>query len=370
MSNQLPFPEGIVAFGQMFPDERACEQYLFSLRHPDGFVCPKCGATKFYEKESLQVVQCPSHHLTRLTAGTIMHRTKQALQTWFWAAYFVSTHTPGMSAVQFQKHLQIPNYETAFQLLHKMRAALVAPDREALSGVIEMDETYIHNNNQDKSIIIGAIEVEERRVTPDSKHKGPRLLEQRPLVAGRLRLKVIPDETAISFLGFASKNVLRGAVIHTDGDPSYNGLASLGYEHKPKVQGKGKTAVYGLDHMHRAFSNLKNWLSGTHHDAVLPKHMQAYCNEFVYRHNRRGNPWSAFNRCLGLAADAETWPEYDTLYHAGEPGGWVHPNPRPDAVVYMQLLAAADDPLAEWMGERKDEIEALIRGVMDHRKGF
>jgi len=326
--NKLPFPEGIIAFQTMFPDERACEQYLFSMRHPNGFVCETCGSTKYYEKKDLKIVQCPNHHLTSLTAGTIMHRTKQPLQTWFWAAYFISTHTPGISAVQFQKHLQITNYETAFQLLHKMRSALVAPDRDSLSGVIEMDETYIRNSNQDKSIIIGAIEVVERKITPTSKHQGPRLLEKRPQVAGRLRLKVIPDETAVSFLDFTTKNIVRGSVIHTDGDPSYNRLDSLGYDHRPKVQGKGKTAVYGLDHIHRAFSNLKTWLSGTHHDAVLPKHIQAYCNEFVYRHNRRENPWAAFNRCLGLGSQAETWPEYLTLYKAGEEGGWMHPNPR------------------------------------------
>ena len=328
--NALPFPTGIVQFTQMFPDERACEAYLFTMRHPDGFRCATCGTTKFYEYDGLRAVQCPNHHLTRLTAGSIMHRTKQPLQTWFWAAYFVSAHTPGMSAVQFQKHLQIKNYETAFQLLHKVRSALVAPKREALAGVVEMDETFIQNKNQDGVIIIGAIEVRER-VKPEvggyeGKYQGGKLLEKRPTIAGRVRLHVIPDETAVSFLGFTSQNVASGTTIHTDGDPSYNGLGNLGYDHRPKVQGKGKAAVYGLEHMHRAFSNFKTWLSGTHHDAVLPKHMQAYCNEFVYRHNRRGNPWAAFNRSLGLAAVPVAWPEYQTLYAAGEEGGWVHPS--------------------------------------------
>lgn len=333
MSTTLPFPAGIVQFGEMFPDERACEAYLFAMRHPDGFRCPTCGAAKFYEYDSLHVVQCPSHHLTRLTAGTIMHRTKQSLQTWFWAAYFVSAHTPGMSAVQFQKHLQINRYETAFHLLHKLRSALVAPEREPLAGVIEMDETFIQNKNQDGVIVIGAIEVRERAKPKigdyAGKYVGGKLLAHRPTVAGRVRLRVIADESAVSFLGFASENVLCGATIHTDGDPSYNMLGSRGYDHKPKVQGKGKAAVYGLEHLHRAFSNFKTWLSGTHHDAVLPKHMQAYCNEFVYRHNRRGNPWAAFNRCLGLGAGAAIWPEYQTLYSAGEEGGWVHPNVSP-----------------------------------------
>ena len=162
---------------------------------------------------------------------------------------------------------------------------------------------YYSNKAGYRAIIIGAIEVKERAwVDPEvpGQYKGGKIAEKRPFIAGRLRMHVIPDETAVSFLGFTTKNVDRGAVIHTDGDPSYNGLGSLGYDHRPKVQGKGKMAVYGLDHIHRAFSNFRTWLSGTHHDAVLPKHVQAYCNEFVYRHNRRGSPWTAFNRRLGL----------------------------------------------------------------------
>lgn len=328
--NKLPFPTGIVAFQRMFPDEEACERYLFQLRFPDGFVCPKCGSTKGYPYDGFKVIQCPRKHLTSLTSGTIMHKTKQPLQTWFWAAYFMATHTPGISAVQFQKQLQIPRYETAFQLLHKVRAALVAPDRELLKGEVEMDETFTKNRNQDKVIIIGAIEVRQRPVKGEQGYKGGKLIEKRPTVAGRLRLQVIPDETADSFIGFATKSVKEGAKISTDGDPSYNQLAAYGYFHVQGVQGKGKKAVYGLEHIHRAFSNFKTWLSGTHHDAVSPQHMQAYANEFVYRHNRRDMPWVAFNRCMGLSARATDRPEYETLYRAGQEGGWVHPNPKGD----------------------------------------
>ncbi len=40
------------------------------------------------------------------------------------------------------------------------------------------------------------------------------------------------------------------------------------------------------------------------HPGVSSKHMQAYVNEFVLRHNRRSNPMAAFQTILGLAADA------------------------------------------------------------------
>jgi hypothetical protein len=35
-----------------------------------------------------------------------------------------------VSAVQFQRQLGLKRYETAFQLLHKLRAGMVRPDRD------------------------------------------------------------------------------------------------------------------------------------------------------------------------------------------------------------------------------------------------
>ena len=72
-----------------------------------------------------------------------------------------------------------------------------------------------------------------------------------------------------------------------------------------------------------SFGNFKTWILGTHH-GVSSKHMQAYVNEFVFRHNRRSNPMAAFQTILGLAAHAEG-PTYDGLYAVGDEGGWVHP---------------------------------------------
>ena len=39
----------------------------------------------------------------------------------------------------------------------------------------------------------------------------------------------------------------------------------------------------------RAMGNMKQWLLGTFHGVGRPQ-LQAYLDEFVFRHNRRGNP--------------------------------------------------------------------------------
>ena len=64
---------------------------------------------------------------TGLTVGTVMERSHTPLNVWFWAAYLVASQTPGMSAVQFQRQLGLSRYETAFQILHKLRSGMVRP---------------------------------------------------------------------------------------------------------------------------------------------------------------------------------------------------------------------------------------------------
>jgi len=80
-----------------------------------------------------------------LTAGTVMQDTRTPLSTWFWGAYLMTTQTPGMSAAQFQRQLGLTRYETAFTLLHKLRAGMVRPDRDKIGEVwgVEIDECYV-----------------------------------------------------------------------------------------------------------------------------------------------------------------------------------------------------------------------------------
>jgi hypothetical protein len=70
----------------------------------------------------------------------VLHGTRLTLSDWFSAAYLVATHTPGISAVQLQRQLGLKRYETAWGLLQKLRRAMVRPERERLSGEVEVDE--------------------------------------------------------------------------------------------------------------------------------------------------------------------------------------------------------------------------------------
>jgi hypothetical protein len=119
----LPFPRSLPEFQRLFPDDAACARYLETARWREGFVCPLCGAAgePFRIATRPGVLRCRKcRRDTGLTAGTVMERTHTPLNTWFWAAYLVSSHTPGMSAVQFQRQLGLTRYATAHAIFTRL----------------------------------------------------------------------------------------------------------------------------------------------------------------------------------------------------------------------------------------------------------
>ena len=137
MSTDLPFPKSLPDFQRLFPDDAACAKYLEAIRFRDGFVCPHCNASGEPGRLSTRphVLRCRScRKETRLMAGTTMQDSHTPLSVWFWGAYLLTSMTPGMSAVQFQRQLGLTRYETAFQILHKLRSGMVRPKRDPFNS--------------------------------------------------------------------------------------------------------------------------------------------------------------------------------------------------------------------------------------------
>ncbi len=326
----LPFPRSLPEFQHLFPDDRACASYLERARWSKAFACPSCSESgePFRFANRPGVLRCRACRKdTSLTAGTIMERTRTPLSTWFWAAYLVSTQTPGLSAVQFQRQLGLSRYETAFQILHKLRAGMVRSNVDRIGGegeVVEMDETLVGGETRGEgsgrhhmTYVVGAVEVKQRENAPQT----AREMRRQGTYAGRLRLRVVPDRQGATLREFTRETIAQRTLVRTDGWAGYEQIdVECGVEHHPVVEGGDPTiAERQLPLVHLVFSNLKTWLLGTHH-SVSDKHLQAYLNEFVFRFNRRFYPFNGFRSLLGIGATAEA-PTYDSLYD----GTWDHP---------------------------------------------
>ena len=258
-----------------FADETACREYLFGLRWPTGFVCPECGARQAWRLRK-GLWQCRGcRQQVSVTAGTIFESSHLAMRVWFRAMWQMTSQKNGISALGLQRVLGLGSYKTAWAMLHKLRRAMVRPDRDRLSGRVEVDEAFWGarepgmrggRETEEKALIIAAVEL-----------KG--------LGMGRVRLRSIPNTDRITLHTFIQDSVEPGSTGCTDGLQAYREL--VGYRHERHIQEHQRRGDYVLPHVHRVFSLLKRWLLGTHQGAIGHPHLDDYLNEFTFRFNRR-----------------------------------------------------------------------------------
>ena len=145
------YPRSLIDFQRLFPDDAACAAYLAAQRWPEGFCCPACGHDAAWALRAKPwTYECRGcRRQTSVKAGTILHGSKLSLTVWFWAAYLMATHSNGISALQLQKQLGLGSYKSAWLLCAKLRRAMLAPERNLLTGLIEIDETTIRHRTKE-----------------------------------------------------------------------------------------------------------------------------------------------------------------------------------------------------------------------------
>lgn len=271
------YPRTVLELENRFGTEEACREYLFRLRWPNGFVCPRCGQAGGWLASRGRVVCRACRHQTSVTAGTIFQDTRKPLRLWFRAIWLIISQKNGASAVSVQQVLGLGSYLTAWTWLHKLRRAMVRPGRELLCGRVEVDETYVGGEGKGsfgrgtgKELVAIAAEEDGRGI-------------------GRIRMRRITDASRPSLHGFIQDSVAPGSIVHTDGLPAYDRLENKGYGHEVTVLlgQDAEAATRLLPRVHRVASLLKRWLLGTHQGAVRPDYLDYYLDEFTFRFNRR-----------------------------------------------------------------------------------
>lgn len=249
---------------------------------------------------------------TSVTAGTIFHRSHTPLSTWFAAVWFVTSQKNGISAQGLQDALGFGSYETAWAWLHKLRRAMVRPERELLGTdpavIVELDQSFLGGRSagkpggsSDKSPITIAVERNPRG----------RL--------GRVRLEVADKSGGLDMIEFATHVVAPGATIHTDGARVFTRLTAAGYTHLVSPSSKGGNRVENPDAVmagpHMVSSLLKRWTAGTLHSRLSYQHLPYYLDEFTFRFNRRNSRARGmlFYRLLQQAVDTDPHPLKDLI---------------------------------------------------------
>ncbi|WP_223823930.1 IS1595 family transposase [Candidatus Enterovibrio escicola] len=213
-------------------------------------------------------------------AGTLFDKTRTPLKDWLAAIWYITNQKSGVSALGLQGLLGLGSYQTAWSMLHRLRRAMVVSERGSLSGVVEVDETFLSARNDARGhapqldskniVIIVAVE----------------LLE--PKGFGRIRLGRVNRASQADVIPFIKKNIEPKTLIHTDGSPIYGTLQDHGYRRNKFVQiGSPIPPHKTLPGVHRIASLLKRWLLGTHQGSIQPKQLDHYLYEYTFRFNRR-----------------------------------------------------------------------------------
>ena len=318
------YPQDQLDFEERFATDQACREYLEELRWPEGFVCPRCQGTKAWREGRGRQMCAGCLYPVSATTGTIFQDTRKPLRLWFRAAWHVTSQKHGASALGLQRVLGLGGYLTAWSWLHKLRRAMVRPKRDTLSGMVEVDETYV-----------GGMAEGKRGRGADHKALVVIAAEENGKGIGRIRMSRVADASAASLEGFVQSAVAPGSRIHTDGWDGYGGLSALGYAHELSVlRGLDCSAPATLlPRVHRVAALLKRWLLGTHQGAVRPDPLDYYLDEYTFRFNRRTSRsrGKLFYRLIQQAVQVEPSPYKQMV--GGKPLSTLSPQPVGGTVV-------------------------------------
>ena len=275
--SQEDYPKNFEEFINRFQTEEDCFNYVFKVRWPDGFICPRCKGIKAWKttRNLMHCTQCG--HQTSLTSGTIFQDTRKPLKLWFHVMWWVVSQKNGASAKNLKDVMGFKCYKTTWVWLHKLRRAMIRYGRELLKDTVEVDEAYIGGEEKKvkgrkiskKTLVVVAVEEVDNQI-------------------GRVRFRCIPNASEENLIPFVQENIEPGSTVITDGWKGYNAIKSKGYCHEvKKIAGSGKEASDLLPNVHLVISLVKRWLMGTHQGAVSSEHLQYYLDEYAFRFNRR-----------------------------------------------------------------------------------
>jgi hypothetical protein len=200
------YPLTIMDLEEQCSTDEACKAYLFRLRRPDGFVCPRCQTPGSRSASRERRICQTCRYRSSVTAGTIFQDTHKPLTMRFRAVWHVTGRKHGAGAMSLQQESGLGSYKTAWTWPHKLRRATVRPGRDRLNGTVEVDETFrggeeegmIGRQTEQKALIAVAVEITGKKI-------------------GRIRMKRIPDASRETLHGFIAETIEPSGTVCTDG---------------------------------------------------------------------------------------------------------------------------------------------------------
>jgi transposase-like protein len=267
-------------FNKLYPNDNACLNEIFKNRYSHVKICPSCNKkTNFYKVKNRKVYACQycGYQISPL-ADTIFHKSPTSLRDWFYSIYLFSVSKNGVSAKELERQLGV-TYKCAWRIAKQIRQ-LFTQNKDLLSDIIEIDETYIGGKHSGK-----------RGRGSENKTAVMGLAQRK----GYLKAKVVKNTNSHTVKLIIRDNVKLESDIVTDEYRSYHIVKKMGFNHQTisHVKEQWANGTIHVNTIEGFWSQLKRSINGTYH-CVSPKYLQAYVDEFVYRYNYRLSSFPLF----------------------------------------------------------------------------
>lgn len=293
--------KNISEFNNYFKDEKTCYEFLETQRWNGVPVCPHCATAKkpYKVKARGKFQDIPSYRCSEracdlpftVRTGSIFEGSKVELLKWFQAAYEISISKKGISSVELATRIGV-SQKTAWFINHRLRAMLTETAPELLTGMVEVDETYVGGKEKNKSKSKRAANRAANNANPNKRYA--QAADTKIAVLGilqrdgKVRVQPMVDATKETLLPILDKNINKDATVVTDGLKSYKKLGEIYAAHVVVNHANDEwvKGPYSTNNIEGFWSILKRGIIGTFH-FVSPQHIQRYCDEFAHRYNTR-----------------------------------------------------------------------------------
>ena len=275
--------KNLIELSNFFQDETICRKYLEKLLWNDKPVCPHCGGDHVYSFSDGRRYKCGKKECRKqftVTVGTFFESSKIPLRKWFHAIYIFTSHKKGVSSHQLSKDISITQ-KSAWFILSRIRGILKDKAPFMLTGVVEIDETYVGGKLKNKH------KTQRKRAKPGRGSQNKTMVFGLKEKDGKVYNEMVADATRLTLHKIMVEKVAKGSTIVTDGFHVYKRLAG-NYNHVIVDHDKDVFVIDGLttNNIECYWSHLKRGILGIYHQ-VSPKHLHRYCNEFAFRYNSR-----------------------------------------------------------------------------------
>lgn len=263
----------------MLPTEDQCLENLFKTQF-GGKPCPKCpNGTKYYRVKNRPCFECGTcgNHI-HPRHGTIMEKSRTPITKWLEAIFYMVNDKSRISANKMAVDIGV-SYECAHRMMMKIREVMQNDNLDLLSGIIEVDETYVGGKIKNKRR-------HQRKMLHS--HSNKTIVMGMVQRHGRAKFRVVEDTSGKVLNGQILEHVAKGSTIYSDENAVYKKLPKLGYNHDFITHSRGE---YGrgdvtTNRIENCWMLIKNSIRGTH-KRLKGKHLQTYLYEAEFQYNNR-----------------------------------------------------------------------------------